>query len=294
MKDLIPVTIDGHTRLCGLIGNPVEHTSSPAIHNTLASIYGHNLVYVPFKVENGYIENAVDGAYALNVLGLNVTVPYKSDVISKVVAIDDLAKKIGAVNTLVRVDGGYKGYNTDILGLERALKVAGAQIEDEVVVILGAGGAARSAAFLCAHLNAKAIYVLNRSLDKAKNLADEVNSDAGREIVTPLNISDWNVIPYDSFVAIQATSVGLSPNDSEVVLEDEGFYKRVQFGFDLIYRPATTTFMKLVEKYGGKSANGLAMLLYQGIIAYELWNEITVSEDIAKQVYKVLEETVKP
>jgi hypothetical protein len=111
--------INGYTRTCGLIGNPVEHTLSPVIHNTLSMVLGENLAYVPFHVENGRLEDAVKGAFALNLLGLNVTVPYKSDVIPYLTDIDPLAENIGAVNTLVRTETGYKGYNTDMPGLYR-------------------------------------------------------------------------------------------------------------------------------------------------------------------------------
>ena len=109
--------IDGYTRVCGLIGNPVEHTMSPAIHNTLTAALGENLVYVPFRVPEGRVREAVEGAYALNLLGVNVTVPYKSQVIPFLKEIDPLAERIGAVNTLVRTEGGFRGYNTDMPGV---------------------------------------------------------------------------------------------------------------------------------------------------------------------------------
>ena len=108
--------IDGRTRTCGLIGNPVEHSVSPVMHNFIADSLGLPMAYVTFHVQTGDLEAAVKGAYALNILGCNVTVPYKSDVLSLLKEVDPLAEKIGAVNTLVRVDGGYKGYNTDISG----------------------------------------------------------------------------------------------------------------------------------------------------------------------------------
>ena len=111
------MNINGYTRTCGLLGNPVEHTLSPVIHNTLAENCGDNLVYTAFHVPQGEIGNAVKGAWALNLLGLNVTVPYKSDVIPYLSEIDSLAKQIGAVNTLVRTETGFKGYNTDMPGL---------------------------------------------------------------------------------------------------------------------------------------------------------------------------------
>ena len=132
--------IDGKTRVCGLIGNPVEHTLSPDIHNTLARFCGVNLAYVPFYVEKGLAGDAVRGAWALNILGLNVTVPYKSEVIPFCSKIDPLAEKIGAVNTLVRTDGGFLGYNTDMTGLYRAMQEDGVRLEGEEVILLGAGG----------------------------------------------------------------------------------------------------------------------------------------------------------
>ena len=160
--------IDGKTRTCGLIGNPVEHTLSPMIHNTLAKLSGHNLVYVPFPVEPGSLDKAIAGAGALNLLGLNVTVPYKSEVIRSLREIDDLARNIGAVNTLVKTDDGYKGYNTDMEGLYRAMTSEGVKIAGEQIVLLGAGGAARAVAYLCAVKGADKVYMLNRTLSKAE------------------------------------------------------------------------------------------------------------------------------
>ena len=128
--------IKGTTRVCGLIGNPVGHSVSPAIHNNLAQLTGKDMVYTTFKVEKGDVASAVRGAYSLNILGLNVTVPHKSEVIDSLVDIDPLAKAIGAVNTLVRVDGGFKGYNTDILGLARELEDEGIELADSKVIIL--------------------------------------------------------------------------------------------------------------------------------------------------------------
>jgi len=279
--------INGKTRVCGLIGNPVEHTMSPVIHNTLAKELNLNMVYVPFLVESGLAE-AVKGAYALNLLGMNVTVPYKSEVIDSLTECDELAEKIGAVNTLVRVDGGYKGYNTDITGLYRAMISYGIVIENQNVVILGAGGAARAVAFLCVYHGAKNVYLLNRSIDKARNVAMEVNRVMNRECIIPLALSEYSSLPEEKMLCIQATSVGLSPKDDEAVIEDKEFYKRVHTGYDLIYRPANTKFMQLVKEQGGKAYHGLKMLLYQGIEAFELWNQIKVSEELSNKVYEIM------
>ncbi len=282
--------IDGHTRTCGLIGNPVEHTMSPAIHNTLAERLGHNLVYVPFHVEEGRVLEAVKGAFGLNILGLNVTVPYKSEVIPALDQIDELAKNIGAVNTLVRTQTGYKGYNTDMPGLFRAMVSEGISLEGEEVILLGAGGAARAVAFMCASENVSKVYLLNRSLEKAKAVAEEVNRKCKRECIYPMALEDYKNLPQRQFLAIQATSVGLYPDVDKAVIEEPEFYKRIHTGYDLIYKPAETKFMKLVRENGGKAYHGLKMLLYQGVIAYELWNEVTVSKEDALAVYEVLKE----
>lgn len=284
--------INGYTRLCGLIGNPVEHTLSPMIHNALAQKLGHNLVYVPFHVEKGYLNDAVKGGFGLNILGMNVTVPYKSDVIDCLSEIDELAKKIGAVNTLVRAGEGYKGYNTDILGLYRAMCSERIVLEGQKVILLGAGGAARAVAFLCVQKGAETVYLLNRSIEKAQAVAEEVNGAFGRTCVVPMILADYDKLPREKMLAIQGTSVGLHPDSDNVVIEDKAFYERVHTGYDLIYKPAETKFMKLVKENGGDAYNGLKMLLYQGIIAYELWNETTVSEEIAEEIYCMLKEKV--
>lgn len=280
--------INGRTRTCGLIGNSVEHTLSPVIHNTLAQRFGHNLVYVPFPVETGRIEEAVVGASALQLLGLNVTVPYKGEVISCLREVDSLAASIGAVNTLVAVPGGFKGYNTDMEGLYRAMMSEGIQIVDEEIILLGAGGASRAVAYLCAVKGAKRVYLLNRTLEKAQKVAEEVNRAVERQVILPMALTDFDSLPDRKFLTIQGTSVGLAPHVEDVVIDDEKFYAKVHTGFDLIYSPWETRFMRLVKKRGGRAYNGLKMLLYQGIIAYELWNRVTVSEADAATVYEKL------
>ncbi len=282
--------IDGKTRTCGLIGNPVEHTLSPVIHNNLAEIFGENLVYVPFLVEKDGLKDAVKGAYELNLLGMNVTVPHKSAVIEHLIEIDALAEKIGAVNTLVRCEGGYKGYNTDMSGLFRAMQTEDIHIKDETVLLLGAGGAARAVAYMCASAGAKKIYICNRTPEKAKDIAQEIKLHMEDTDIVALAFSELETLTEKSFLAMQCTSVGLYPNVEEVVLEDGDIYDRIHTGVDLIYRPYETQFMKLVKAHGGKTMNGLKMLFYQGIIAYELWNGCDVTEAQAELILQKMKE----
>lgn len=285
--------IDGKTRTCGLIGNPVEHTLSPVLHNTLADMLGQNLAYLPFHVEDGNLEQAIAGAWALNVLGLNITVPYKSEVIPFLKEIDSLAEQIGAVNTLVRAEGGYKGYNTDMPGLFRAMCEDGIVLEGEKVLILGAGGVARAVALLCAEKGAAEIIILNRTLEKAQAIAEEVNTLTGSKKVQAWRLEDYVRLPEDAeYLAIQTTNVGMHPHVDGAVIEDEAFYHKIHTGYDLIFNPWETKFMKLVQGRGGRAYNGLKMLLYQGIIAYELWTGIPVKQEDAQYIYGKMQEGV--
>lgn len=286
--------IDGHTRLLGLLGNPVEHTLSPVIHNTLSEILERNQVYVPFHVEAERLEQAVQGAFALNILGLNVTVPYKNPVMKYAVELDDAAKAIGAVNTLVRNEEGYKGYNTDMPGLLRAIQSDGIELKNQTVVILGAGGASKAVVYMCMQEEAKDVYLLNRTVEKAQIIADSMNRFFDRPVIKAMAMEDYEKLPAVSRIVFQCTSLGLSPRTDEVVIEDREFYKYIRVGVDLIYNPAETRFMSMVKEAGGQAYNGLKMLLYQGIIAYELWNRVQVTAEQAELVYDRLYEAVHP
>jgi len=285
--------IDGKTRLCGLIGNPVEHTMSPAIHNAIAERMGINMAYLPFYVEKGKLDEAVKGALALNALGVNVTIPYKTDVIGSLVEVDPMAKAMESVNTLVRTEGGFCGFNTDLSGLYRAMTEDGVTLEGENVIILGTGGVGRTAAFLCAMKKAGKICLLNRNPERAKLLAQEVEKKTQYTRICPMALADWKQLPQESYLAIQCSSVGLHPDCDQAVIEDAAFYQMVHTGYDLIYRPAVTKFMQMVENAGGKSYNGLKMLIYQGIEAFEKWNDVTVPDDLISEVYEIVRKKVE-
>ncbi|MBO5468521.1 MAG: shikimate dehydrogenase [Lachnospiraceae bacterium] len=314
--------IDGKTRLIGLMGNPVEHTLSPVIHNGISKRMGIPSVYMPFHVEAEGVGDAVRGAYALNVLGMNVTVPHKNAVKDYLVEMDEAAEHIGAVNTLVRMEDqcGYKGYNTDMMGLRRQIHEDGIELAGQTVVILGAGGAAKAVVYMCILDGAQKVYLLNRTVAKAEAIAEQMNqlqqagkiTDVGLKTgqsykeavsrvdgqaitqVIPMAMQDYMSIPEEDLIVFQATSIGLSPHVDDVVLEDKAFYSKVRIGVDLIYNPATTKFMKLVMEQGGKAYNALKMLLYQGVIAYELWHNITVPQEIIEDIYVDLKRKVYP
>lgn len=290
------ITVSGKTRVCGLIGDPVEHTLSPLIHNSLASMMGIDMVYVPMRVERESLITAVNGAYDLGMLGLNVTVPHKIAVMEAAVHTQKDAYEIGAVNTLVRDESkkGYIGYNTDYMGLKRALSDDGISLTGRDVVILGAGGAARAAAFLCAYEQASSLHILNRNTDKAEALCRDVEACGGVQLCKPLPLGAHSDVPGNDLIVIQASSVGLHPNTEDVIIDDESFYERISYGFDLIYNPDETRFMRMVTAHGGRASNGLKMLLYQAVCAFELWNGVSVPSDITSRVAGILKAASSP
>ena len=278
--------INGKTTVLGLIGNPIEHTVSPIIHNTLASRLNMNYVYVPFKVDNGLLDKAIEGAKALNIKGLNVTVPYKEKVMDKLAYITPFAEQIGAVNTLKLTDNGYVGYNTDAEGLNVSLIKNSIDLKDRNIVIIGAGGAAKAVGMLCARENCKKITIINRTVIKAQILANNIRQyyNVETEIVELCNID--KIEPFD--IAFQTTPIGMSPRVHDNPISDTNFYNKFHIAIDLIYNPTKTEFLKQAEKNGIKILNGFGMLFYQGIKAYEIWNDIIITENILEEVMSEL------
>lgn len=274
--------INGNTRVLGLIGNPIEHTISPSIHNLIADKLNMNYVYVPFKVHEGMLEDAIEGARALNIQGLNITVPYKEQVMNSLIEVTPLAKQIGAVNTLKFTENGYIGYNTDAEGLNISLVKNKVQLKNSKVVIIGAGGAAKAVGMLCAREKCKKITIINRTVIKAEILANNIRQyyDVETEVLGLDKIRE--ISPFD--IAIQTTPIGMSPNVHDNPVKDNDFYNKFHTAVDLIYNPSKTKFLEESERNGIKILNGFQMLFYQGVKAYEIWNDIDIPEEILKEV----------
>ena len=289
-------------RYLGIFGNPIKHTLSPIIHDTISDELSLEERYIPFEIQDD-LGRYVKEAFEDGIVGLNITVPYKEKVIPYLSDIDEDAKKIGAVNTLVRCENGYKGYNTDMEGLYKSIIEAGMNIKGNEIIMLGAGGAARAVAYMCLKYGAKKVYILNRSLDNAKKLANDMNellreaknsetqnafSIIDDKKFIPLQADAYNDIPHGKYMFIQCTSVGLKEDDGLPLVKDEEFYRQAFCAVDLIYNPARTQFIKLMEKNNVPAINGLKMLLYQGIIANELWNGVSIDEKLADKIFTAL------
>ena len=194
----------------------------------------------------------------------------------------DAALDIGAVNTLSRIRGGYRGYNTDFSGFMRELDKLDIQVNGKNVIVLGAGGAAKAVMYSLKRLGARHIDILNRNKDKAESIF------GGQPNITIRGFRDWRSIPEGKYICIQCTSVGLSPDDDACVIEDEDFFDLVDSAVDLIYKPKETAFMKKVAAHGGRAYNGLRMLVYQAVSSYEFFMKKEVPEEAAEELYNEL------
>lgn len=281
--------VSGRTKIVGLIGNPVEHSISPQFQNTLSKIMGVDLIYIPCKVDKNNIEKATEGLRALNLTGFNVTVPFKQLVMRYIDEISDDALLFGAVNTVKNINGKLYGYNTDADGFMRSFKEETSEgFHNKKVALIGAGGAARSIGIKIAMEKASRISIINRTRSKALEIADIINSNFGNiaECCSFEELRNADVIKnYD--IIINTTSVGMFPDIEGCPFEIPIKFSENQIIYDIIYNPKKTRLLMEAEKCGCKALNGLGMLLYQGILAFEIWTGLNVTEKAIKQLFNL-------
>lgn len=272
----------GKTNVYGIIGDPVEHSFSPVIHNTIAAAINENFVYVPFHVLKGNTETALKGAFELGIKGLNVTVPHKKDVIKSLCEIEKRAEAIGAVNTLKYTENGYVGYNTDILGILYSFLKRGIYIKNKNVLIIGAGGSACAALVLAVSEGANSVVVANRTEENAIKLKNHVLKYYNNANISVCGIDDiYNIEKCD--IVIQTTTLGFGKNVGLSPVKDKNFFKDkgVSAVFDTIYIPEKTKFLEDAESFGITAINGFEMLIYQGVAASEIWLD-RIYDDVFK------------
>jgi len=277
-------TISGKTRLCGLIGDPVEHTMSPVMHNAAFNKMGLDYLYVPFRVKKEELSKAVEGMKALNIKGLNVTIPHKVTIIPFLDKLDRLAERISAVNTIVNNDGILTGYNTDATGFLQALLEKGIEPKGKNVVILGAGGASRAVSFALAEKGAH-LVILNRllELDWAEELADRISRTFEQEVkALELNTENLIIALREADILVNATSVGMTPNINDTPVTSD-LLKPNLIVFDIVYNPIKTRLLREAEAAGAKTISGLDMLVWQGALAFEKWTGLKAPVELMKE-----------
>lgn len=263
--------IDGNTKIYGIIGYPVRHTHSPAMHNAAFSALGINAAYLPFEVKPEELMSAVNCIKSLGICGFNITIPHKENVIPYLDEIDREARLIGAVNTVVNRNGRLKGYNTDGRGFINSLKEEfDLTPNGKRFFILGAGGASRAISFSLAFSGARRIVLVDVVSEKAIDLARQLSGETSCEgIALKRDDRAMKEIILNSDVLINATPCGMKPSDPKVI--NPGFPHKGLLVCDLIYNPSMTRFLIDAKKEGARISNGRPMLLHQGMIAFELW-----------------------
>ena len=274
--------ISGKTKVCGIIGDPIEHTMSPVMHNAAFRKLGLDYVYLPFHVRQEELGKAIDGMRALNIRGLNVTIPHKVSIIPLLDKLDSLAEKIGAINTIVNEDSVLTGYNTDATGFLQALLERGVKPEGKKVVILGAGGASRAISFILTERGAN-LVVLNRQLARAEDLAGRIAQVFSKNVsAQELNEENLKMALARADILINTTSVGMVPDVNETPVPAE-LLKPSLIVFDIVYNPIQTRLLKEAEAAGAKTIDGLEMLVWQGALAFEKWTGQKAPLDLMKR-----------
>lgn len=272
--------INGLTKVCGIFGDPVRHSLSPAMHNAAFAAAGLDYIYVPFRVAREKLPDAIKALRALDLAGVNITIPHKETVLPHLDEISMEAGFIGAVNTVVNRGGRLCGENTDGRGFIKALsEQVGFNPAGKTALVLGAGGAARAVAVQLALAGPAKLLLTNRSRPRAEELARliaEKTGAAAAVVEWPAQVSphrDSRMIANADLV-VQATPVGMYPHTAETVPFPFELLKQGAVVCDLVYNPARTDFLKKAAHFGAVTVNGLGMLLYQGALAFELWTGI--------------------
>ncbi len=265
--------IDATTNVFAVMGNPVSHSKSPAIFNRAFAEKGYNGVYVAFRVTE--IESGADAIRSLDIKGASITIPHKISILDCLDDLDPMARKIGAVNTVINENGSLKGYNSDWIGALKALQER-ISLEGKNIIIIGAGGAARAIGFGVKSSGAN-LTISNRSYLKGKRLAEDLEADY-------IHFSDFKKPGHD--ILINATSVGMTPHINKIPVPESVLTPGLLV-MDIVYSPLETLLLKKAKEKGCKTINGLSMFIHQAGIQFELWTRIPAPIEVMRQSLQI-------
>lgn len=277
--------VTAKTKHLGIIGNPVGHSFSPIMHNFISDVIGNDCIYTAFSVDSNNLKDAMDGIRALGICGVNVTAPHKIAVTEYLDEIDKTAKLLGSVNTVVNKNGRLIGYNTDSEGFYMSLVKSGITVKNNDILIMGCGGVVMPILIRMIKESPKSITLLNRTASKAEILSDKIYSLTGFRVATKLENEKFDVL-------INTTSAGMGdqknklPQDDISELGNADIFSKAKAAVDLIYNPQCTKFLEMAKSRGIKVLNGLDMLIYQGILSYELFCDTILPENISELIKK--------
>lgn len=276
--------INAQTQFCGVIGNPVEHSLSPAIHNAAFQNLGLNFIYLAFRVEA--IGDAIKGLRALgNFRGASVTIPHKVAAVPFLDSVEPTARHIGAINTIVAAGGSLTGYNTDAVGALRALREDGVVLKGHRVVMLGSGGAARAIAFaLGTEAEIGRLTILGIDDQERAALVRDLQSKTGMAVQeSPLDEGTLQKILPDTHVLIHCTPMGMSPKVRETAVPAALLHAGLTI-MDIVYNPRDTQLLKDAKAAGCRTIPGIEMFLYQAAAQFELWTNQAAPVDVMRAV----------
>lgn len=277
--------INAKTKTTCLFGHPVEHSFSPVIHNYLYRKYKENIIYECFDISKEDLKAAVEAVRVLGIIGLNVTIPHKVEIMKYLDFLDIKSKLVGAVNTIKNEGGALKGYNTDGIGFVQSIFDIGYSIKGKKILILGAGGACRSISIELAVEGAKSIEIRNRSLDNANHIVETINSN----FETKAHCSKKEVDKDDLEgvdIIINATPIGMKsdncPIDKNITID------KAVLVCDIVYNPHNTSLIKWAKSQNIETMYGIDMLVNQGLAAFKIWTGINPTiedKEILKNMY---------
>jgi shikimate dehydrogenase len=274
--------MSGKTTVCGLIGDPVGHSMSPAMQNAAFRRLGLDYAYVPFRVESSDLANAISAVRALHIRGLNVTIPHKLAVIPLLDRLDNLAARIGAVNTIVNDAGLLTGYNTDAPGFLQPLRQQRFEPSGKRVLILGSGGAARAVAFSLMDGGAT-LTILNRTANRARELAAQLSSQFDGQVAGGL-LDNQNLAEGvdGADLLVNTTSVGMGGVSNGTPVP-AGLLRPGLVVYDIVYNPVRTRLLREAETAGCITVSGIDMLAWQGALAFERWTGRPAPIDLMRE-----------
>ncbi len=265
------------TKQLGVIGYPLSHTLSPIFQQAALDYHAIPATYSAWPTPPECLDDAVESFRGTEYLGFNITIPHKQRLLELVDEVDDMARDIGAVNTVVNREGILTGYNTDAYGFVKSLKEkAGFEPKGKAVLLLGAGGAGRAAAYALAAEGVKALTIANRTVARAEALADEV---AAR--LSPVNASSLEDAPDAVDLIVNSTSMGMASGDGagQSPLQASSI-RQGSLVYDMVYTPALTPLLQCAREAGAQVLGGLWMLIYQGAASFELWTDKKAPTDV--------------
>ena len=277
--------ITGKTKLLGVIGDPIEHSLSPVMHNAALTQMCLDYIYLPLPVRSADLGVAIAGFAAIGLVGFSVTIPHKQAIISLLSEVSADAKVVGAVNTVWRTEAGWSGTNTDVEGFIAPLHALHRDWSQIEPVILGNGGAARAVVVGCAQLGCSEIHVVGRDVQK---LSQFQQSWVNAPLPVKINVHRWEELPEllpQAELVVNTTPVGMYPHVEQCPLDAEAMQllRPGAIAYDLIYTPNPTQFLRQAKEQGAVAIDGLEMLVQQGVAALKIWVGQTPPVDIMRQ-----------